>query len=46
MREETLKQTARDYDMELYDVERIAKVYPESELYERLEEHLKERRDK
>jgi len=41
-----LKQTAKDYDMKLHEVERIAKKYPNTkEFYERLEEFIKIRKN-
>lgn len=35
-----IEQTAKDYDISVYEVERISKIYPEDEFYERLEEHI------
>jgi hypothetical protein len=37
------QQTAQDYDMELHDVERIAKIYPEDQFYTKLEEFIANR---
>lgn len=37
-----IEQTAKDYDMEIYDVERIAKFYPD-EFYDKLEEFISDR---
>ena len=34
-----IKQTANDYDMEIQEVERIARLYP-NEFYEKLEEYI------
>jgi hypothetical protein len=37
-----IKQTANDYDMEIQEVERIARLYPNypNEFYEKLEEYI------
>lgn len=37
-----LKMTAMDYDMQLHNVERIARLWPD-EFYAKLEEWIKER---
>jgi DNA-binding NtrC family response regulator len=47
MKEETIskgliEQTAIDYDMEVSEVERIAKFYP-NDFYEKLEEYIMDR---
>lgn len=39
---EFLKQTARDYDMPLHEVQRIHKLFP-NEFYSKLEEYIDNR---
>lgn len=38
-----LNQTALDYDMDLWEVERIYKLYPRDQFYDKLEEFISER---
>jgi len=40
-----LEQTAKDYDMPLYEVERIANLYPDN-FYQKLEEYISDRSKK
>lgn len=42
MKTETLKQTAKDYDMKLSDVENIYRLYPD-DFYNQLEIFIKNR---
>lgn len=40
-----LEQTAKDYDMPLHEVERIANLYPDN-FYQKLEEYISDRSNK
>jgi hypothetical protein len=45
MSPEFIEQTARDYDMPVHEVEKIARLYP-NEFYEKLENYISERAKK
>lgn len=45
MKDQFIKQTAKDYDMEYEDVKNIKDKFP-NELYERLEEFIKDRAER
>lgn len=42
MTQKFIEQTARDYDMPIHEVERIAKLFP-NKFYEKLEEYISDR---